>query len=167
MSGELLAAQLPVPPFHAEDHLSLVRGLLPFMSQTRSQVLMLQFSVAASSHCCQGKISCLATPQSSSAGKTSTLLFIHGLKLPTASYGFLAGFLSPRCIWKRFSFFFLFLSQNLLFWGVIKFHLLLFMSFSFIFIWLQLLLFDSYLFKSYAIKYNPALLFLLGTLKWE
>lgn len=98
VSGELLAAQLPVPPFHAEDHLSLVRGLLPFMSQTRSQVLMLQFSVAASSHCCQGKISCLATPQSSSAGKTSTLLFIHGLKLPTASYGFLAGFLSPRCI---------------------------------------------------------------------
>lgn len=79
-SGELLAAQLPVHSFHAGAHLSLACGLLPFMSQTCSQVLMLQFSVVASSYCCR-KI-CLATPQSSSDSKTSTWLFIHGLKLP-------------------------------------------------------------------------------------
>lgn len=36
VNGELLAAQLPVHPFPAGDHLSLTCGLLPFMSHTCS-----------------------------------------------------------------------------------------------------------------------------------
>lgn len=135
----------------------------PSCSQSCFPVLMLQFSVVASSHCCRGK-SVWEHPKAPLMAKHQLYFSFMGSSFPNHSHtilGSLATFLSPRCIWKRFSAFLFYLSQNLFFFlEVAKFHLLVFMSF--IFTWLQLLLFDSCLFKSYAVRCKPALLFLLG-----